>query len=188
LIVSDRFPPLSPEAMTDAQRAAWNELVSGPRKGGIGPFKALLRSPDLMTLVQKVGAYVRFETSIPPALNELAILITARFWTAQFEWYAHNRLALAAGLDPAIPAAIALGQRPAHMSEDAAIVYDFCHTLMHQGAVPDEVFARATTRFGERGVMDLTGACGYYTLVSLVLNVDRTPLPPGEPLSLSPLA
>jgi 4-carboxymuconolactone decarboxylase len=185
--MTERFPPLAADAMTEAQRAAWDELVSGPRKGGVGPFKALLRSPELMTLVQKLGAYVRFETSIPPALNELAILITARFWTAQFEWYAHHRLALAAGLDPTIPPAIARGERPAKMGEDAAIVYDFCHTLLHQGAVPDEVFARATQRFGEKGVMDLTGACGYYTLVSLVLNVDRTPLPPGEPLPLSPL-
>jgi 4-carboxymuconolactone decarboxylase len=185
--MTDRFPPLAGEAMTEAQRTAWEDLVSGPRKGGVGPFKALLRSPELMAHVQKLGAYVRFETSIPPALNELAILITARFWTAQFEWYAHNRLALAAGLDPSIPPAIARGERPPQMSEDAAIVYDFCHTLLHQGAVPDEIFARAAQRFGERGVMDLTGACGYYTLVSLVLNVDRTPLPPGEPLPLAPL-
>jgi len=184
---TDRFPPIAPEAMTDAQHAAMDEILSGPRKGAAGPFKALLRSPDLMTLVQKLGAYIRFSSAIPPALNELAILITARHWTAQYEWYAHNRLALAAGLDPDIPPAIARGERPANLSEDAATVYDFCHTLLKQGAVPDEVFERAQARFGERGVIDLIGACGYYSLVSLVLNVDRTPLPDGEPLPLAPL-
>jgi len=184
----DRFPALAPEAMTDEQRAAMDEIMAGPRKGAAGPFKALIRSPELMTLVQKVGAYIRFSSSIPRDLNEMAILITARHWTAQYEWYAHNRLALAAGLDPSIPAAIALGERPAAMSEDAAIIYDFCDTMMKTGAVPDEIFARASTRFGERGVMDLVGACGYYSLVSMVLNIDRTPMPPGEPLPLAPLA
>jgi 4-carboxymuconolactone decarboxylase len=90
-------------------------------------------------------------------------------------------------LDPSIPPAIARGERPTALSEDAAIVYDFCHTLLQTSTVPDEVFERAQRRFGERGVIDLIGACGYYSLVSLVLNVDRTPLPPGEPIPLGPL-
>jgi 4-carboxymuconolactone decarboxylase len=188
MTATDRFPALQPDTMTDAQHAAMSEILAGPRKGAAGPFKALLRSPELMTLVQKVGAYIRFSSSIPPALNELAILITARHWTAQFEWYAHLRLALEAGLDPAIAASISRGERPAFGTEDPAIVYDFCHTLLRTSNVPDEIFDRAKHRFGERGVIDLIGACGYYSFVSLVLNVDRTPLPAGETLPLAPLA
>jgi len=184
---TDRFPELPPEAMTQIQRNAMADIVAGPRKGAAGPFKALVRSPELMSLVQKVGAYIRYASVIPPDLNELAILITARHWTAQYEWYAHIRLALAAGLDPAIPPAIARGERPNALSEDAAIVYDFCDILLKQGAVPDEIFERAHGRFGEQGVIDLIGTCGYYSWVSMVLNVDRTPLPPGEPLPLAPL-
>ena len=107
-----RFPPLSPDAMTDAQRAVAEAIVAGPRGGLRGPFQAWLRSPELAQRLQKVGEYLRFESSVPRRLNELAILITARAWDAQFEWFAHHRLALEAGLDAAIGADIAEGRRP----------------------------------------------------------------------------
>jgi 4-carboxymuconolactone decarboxylase len=162
-------------------------ILAGPRGGMRGPFKALLRSPGLFDTAQRLGAYVRFRSSLPRALNELAILLTARHWTAQFEWYAHHRLALEAGLPPAVAAAIAEGRRPDAMSEEIAAVHDFVRSLLSTGAVPDAQFAAVRERFGEAGVVDLIGAVGYYSLVSMVLNVDRVQVPSGE-LPLKPLA
>ena len=177
--MTPRFKQLEKSEMTDAQRKAYEGIVSGPRGGARGPFNALLRSPDLADRVQRVGEYVRFKSSLPARLNELAILVTARHWNAQYEWYAHNQLALKAGLDPRISAAIALGKRPATMQEDEAAVYDFCKELHEKKFVGDASYAAALSRFGEHGVMDLIGASGYYTMVSMVLNVDRYPLPEG---------
>ena len=179
-MADDRFPALTPAAMSEEQRAVWAEIMAGPRTSAAGPFKAMLRSPGLMRHAQKLGAYVRFESAIPPRLNELAILMTARKWTAQFEWWAHAQLARQAGLDEAIIEAIRTGQPPAQMQADEAAVYAFCDALLQTGAVPDPVYAVAHALFGERGVVDLVGAVGYYSLVSFMLNVDRTPLPPGE--------
>ena len=130
----------------------------------------------------RVGEYVRFQSSIPPALNEMAILITGRFWGAQFEFWAHRRLAKTAGLPDAIIDAIAEGRRPASMSDDERIVYDFCTELYRDKAVSDASFAAVVKRFGEQGVIDLIAAAGYYSIVSMVLNVDRYPLPPGAAL------
>jgi 4-carboxymuconolactone decarboxylase len=174
-----RFKQLDPSEMTDEQRKAYDGIVSGPRGGARGPFNALLRSPDLADRVQRVGEYVRFKSSLPARLNELAILVVARHWTAQYEWYAHRKLALAAGLDPKIADDIARGARPAAMKEDEAAVYDFCKELHETKAVSDATYAAALARFGERGVIDLVGASGYYTMVSMILNVDRHPLPEG---------
>jgi 4-carboxymuconolactone decarboxylase len=181
--MDERFAPLPPEAMTPEQRRAYEGIISGPRGGMAGPFKALLRSPDLADRVQRVGEYVRFKSSIPAHLNELAILVTARRWSAQFEWWAHRRLAMQAGLKPAIADAIAAGRRPEGMDADEAAVHDFAHALVHSGHPEDAHFAALRERFGEQGVIDVIGACGYYTLVSFVLNVDRVALPEGaEPL------
>jgi 4-carboxymuconolactone decarboxylase len=152
-----------------------------------GPFNGLLRSPELCDLVQRVGAYVRFGSSIPAALNELAICIVGRKWTAQFEFYAHRRLAIEAGLAPAILDAVAADRRPEGLSVDEAAVYDFTTSLLETGQVSDAIFKRVQDRFGDRGVIDLIGAAGYYTLVSMVLNVDRVPLPDGETPPLPPL-
>ncbi len=163
-------------------------IQSGPRGKGLrGPFNALLRSPDLAELVQLVGAYVRFSSSIPPRLNELAIIITGRKWTAQYQFYAHRRLAIEAGLRAEIADAVAQGRRPEGMQPDETDVYDFATELLTKGEVSDATYARAQARFGERGVIDLIGACGYYSLVSMVLNVARVPLPPGETPPLKPL-
>ena len=181
----ERFPQIPDRDMSDEQRAALAEVVAGPRKGSPGPFKAMLRSPELMRRAQRLGAYVRFETDIPPRLKELAVLLTAREWTAQFEWYAHARLAREAGLDDAIIAAVRENRRPQSMPADEAAVHDFCHALLHDGRVPDDVYDRALALLGERGVIDLIGTVGYYCLVSMVLNVDRTPLPDGQAPGLS---
>ena len=166
--------------MTSRQREAHQGIVSGPRKGAAGPFNALLRSPDVADRVQRVGEYVRFQTTIPAPLNELAILITGRFWNAQFEFWAHSRLARTAGLPDAIIDAVAEGRRPSPMSDDERIVYDFCTEMFRDKAVSDVAFKAVVDRFGEQGVIDLIAACGYYSIVSMVLNVDRYPLPAGE--------
>ena len=184
----DRFPPLSPEQMTPEQRRAAEAIIAGPRGALAGPFNAWLRSPDLADRFQRVGEYVRFRSSIPNALNELAILVTARAWSAAFEWWAHYRLALKAGLEPAIADAIGAGRRPERLSEDQRIVYQFCTELQHERAVSDATFAAAKARFGEQGVVDLIGVTGYYTAVAMTLNVARVPVPEGtEVPPLAPL-
>ena len=175
-----RFPELSPETMTDEQRQVADAIQAGPRGGGLrGPFNALLRSPELCDLVQRVGAYVRFGTSIPAALNELAICMAGRKWGAQYEFYAHRKLGIDAGLNPAVLDSVANGRRPEIMSSDETIVYEFVMSLLGTGHVPDSRYQAAIDRFGERGAMDLVGAVGYYSLVSMVLNVAQVQLPDG---------
>jgi 4-carboxymuconolactone decarboxylase len=182
----ERFSELDDASLSDEQRQVRDAILAGPRAGMRGPFKALLRSPGLFDTAQKLGAHIRFRSSLPRALNELAILLTARHWTAQFEWHVHHGLALEAGLPPAVAAAIAEGRRPEGMSAEVAAVHDFVRALLHTGAVPDAEFAAVRERFGEAGVVDLIGAVGYYSLVSMVLNVDRLAVPGGE-LPLRPL-
>jgi ABC-type molybdate transport system substrate-binding protein/alkylhydroperoxidase family enzyme len=183
-----RFKPLAPDEMTDAQRKVYEAIAGGPRGGVRGPFNPLLRSPELADRAQKLGEYLRFNSSMPPRLNELAILITARYWTSQYEWHAHSALALKAGLSPSIVEDVSKGKRPAGLTEDEAAVYDFCTELHRDKAVSDAAYATLVKRFGERGAVDLIGVSGYYTMVSMVLNVDRHPLPGGAPPPLPPLA
>lgn len=183
-----RYPTLTPETMTAEQKRVADGIQAGPRGAGLrGPFNALLRSPDLCDLVQRVGAYVRFSSSIPRPLNELAICMAGRKWTAQYEFYAHRKLGIEAGLNPVIVDAVAQGRRPDGMSADETIVYDFVTELLANGSVSDAHYQPALDRFGERGVMDLVGAVGYYSLVSMVLNVAQVQLPPGETPLLKPL-
>jgi 4-carboxymuconolactone decarboxylase len=185
-MTQDRFPTLTPETMTEEQRRVADGIVAGPRGGLRGPFNAWLRSPTVADRFQKVGEYLRFNSSIPPALNEFAILVTAREWTSQYEWFAHHRLAMAAGLSPAIAADLAAGRRPDGMSEDEAIVYDFCMELHRTKAVSDPTYDRAQARFGDQGVIDLIAVSGYYVAVAMTLNVARVPLPEGA-VPLPPL-
>jgi 4-carboxymuconolactone decarboxylase len=175
--MTERFKPLALDEMTPDQRRMAENLLSGPRKGMRGPFSALLYSPEIGDCAQQLGAKVRFHNSLPEKLKELAILLVGRFWTAQFEWYAHRRLALEAGLDAAITDAIADGKRPAKMSDDEAAIYTFCTELLDAREVSDAAFAGVKDRFGERGVVDLICTMGYYGLVSMTLNVNRYPLP-----------
>jgi len=176
-LVGDRFKPLTYAEMTAEQRAMIEHLLSGERTSTGGPFNVLLRSPEIGDLAQQVGARVRYHSSLPNRLNEMAILLTARDWTAQYEWYAHKRLALQAGLNPAIVDAIAAGKRPATMATDEQALYDFQTELLKTKQVSDAAFRAAVAAFGERGVVDLLCNIGYYHLVSMVLNVDRYPLP-----------
>jgi 4-carboxymuconolactone decarboxylase len=187
-MMTPRFETLTEQTMTAEQRRVAQAIQSGPRGKGLpGPFNALLRNPALCDLLQQVGAHVRFSSTIPPALNEMAICLAGRKWSAQFEFHAHRRLALDAGLGADILDAIAAGRRPAAMSPDETVVYDFVHPLLHTGKVPDEPFERAKARFGEVGVIDLIAAAGYYSLVSIVLNVAQVPVPDGVDPPLPPL-
>jgi 4-carboxymuconolactone decarboxylase len=185
-----RFRLMPFSEMTPEQRAYADAVKSGPTAGtgsaalagttSIGsPFIVYLRSPVLAPRLLKVAEYIRFNSSLPARLNELAILVTARHWTAQYEWFAHHRLALKAGLDPKIAEDLAQGRRPANMKEDEAVVYDFSYELHNKHAVSDAVFKAAVDKFGEQGVVDLIAVNGYYGLVSMILNVDRTPIPDG---------
>ena len=175
-----RFPDLKREQMTDAQKRVYGSIAGGPRGGVRGPFGPLLRSPELTDRVQKLGEYLRFNTSLPARLNEFAIIVNARFWGSKYEWYAHKPLAIQGGLAESIPDALAQNKRPANMKPDEELVYDFCTTLHREHFVGDELFNRAVAVLGEAGVIDLVGVSGYYTLVSMVLNVAEIPLPPGE--------
>ena len=194
----ERFAILQPEQMNAEQKKLFDTIVSGPRSQNYGaeavqrvmrggPFNAWLRSPELGMRLQAVGEQVRFKTSIPRRLNELAILITAREWTSQYEWYAHHALAMKAGLDPQIADAVAEGKRPANMKDDEAAIYDFCIQLHRAKKVDDANFKRVKALFGEQGVIDLIGVSGYYTAVSMTLNVAEIPVPDGKPLPLKPL-
>ena len=192
-----RFPLLSESEMTAAQKELANNIRSGPRASVPGsaansaslgsPFNVFLRSPELGDHLQKVGTYIRFKSTMGARLNEFAILITARQWTSQYEWFAHHRLALQAGLSPDVAAAVAEGKRPTGMKEDEEIVYNFCQELHTQKRVSDASYKAVVDKFGEQGVMDLIAVNGYYVLVSMVLNVDRTPIPGGGELPLKEL-
>ena len=138
----DRMPPIPREQMTETQRAAADELIAGPRKGVKGPFIPLLRSPELMARLQKVGAYLRFESALPPRLSEFATLVVARAWTQQFEWAMHVPLAIAAGTLPATIDALRAGIRPATMSDDEALLHDFITELVERKGVSDGAVSR----------------------------------------------
>ena len=186
-LVGDRFKPLTYDEMAPEQRAMLDHLLSGERGGASGPFNVLLRSPEMGDAVQQLGARVRYHSSLPSRLNEMAILLTAREWTAQYEWYAHKRLALQAGLNPVIVDAIAAGRRPAALRDDERALYDFQTELLRTKTVSDASFRAAVAAFGERGVVDLLCNVGYYHLVSMILNVDRYPLPADAKPELAPI-
>ena len=186
-LIGDRFKGLTYDEMTPEQRTMIEHLFAGERGGAGGPFNALLRSPQMGDLAQQLGAQLRFHSALPARLNELAIIMTARFWSAQYEWYAHRRLAIQAGVSPATADAIAAGQRPGSLTPDEEAIYNFATELLGTKQVRDATFQAVVDRFGERGVVDLIGVMGYYHLVSMLLNVDRYPLPAGVKPELQPL-
>jgi 4-carboxymuconolactone decarboxylase len=186
-LIGDRFRPLTWAEMTPAQKAMIEHLLAGERAGTGGPFNVLLRSPEMGDIAQQLGARVRYHSALAPRLNEMAILINARYWTAQYEWYAHKPLALRAGLDRAVVDAIGRGERPASLQADERALYDFETELLETRQVGDRAFRAAVSALGERGVVDLLCNMGYYHLVSMALNVDRYPLPAGAAPELAPL-
>ena len=181
-----RFAPLTRETMSDAQRKVADEMVEAAGRadgpGGRhmkatgrfpGPYSFLLRSPELATRWRRLGDY---------------ILIQARYWTAQFEWWAHYPLALRAGLPQAVADDLKLGKRPASMQPDEEAVYDFCVELMRDKRVSDATFAKARALFTEQQIVDLVAVSGFYATVSMVLNTIEAEIPNDEPPPLAPLA
>jgi 4-carboxymuconolactone decarboxylase len=188
--MKERMPPLAPSRMSEAQQKAAAELIAGPRKGVVGPFIALMRSPALMDRLGRVGEYLRFENALPQRLVEFAILLTARHVTNQFEWILHHPLAIKAGVSRETLDAVSTGNRPANMAKDEAVVHDFVAELLRESFVSDANYAAALQQFGEEGVVDLAATVGYFLTVCLVMNVAGTPPPASEvaPLERLPRA
>lgn len=185
-MAQDRMPPIPPEKMTEAQKKAAAEFAANRKAELFGPFVPLLRSPEVMLLAMAMGDYLRYKSTLPPRVNEFVILITSRHWTQQYEWNLHSAEGLRAGLNPAVVNAIAEGRRPEGMAEDEEIAYEFSTELLRDQSVSDRTYARAISKFGEQGAVDLIGVIGYYTFQAMVLNTARTPLPAGATPGLIP--
>ena len=166
-----RFAPLKAEELSPPQKA-WADMISAPPRNAkftAPPYRAYIRNPDLAPKLSSLSEYLRWNTSLPARLSEMAILITARHWTAQYEWSAHYPLAMKGGLDPKVADAIAKGTRPEGMKDDEAALYDLGVALYRDRKVSDAVYKAALEKFGERGIMDIIGIMGYYDLVSMTL-------------------
>ncbi len=184
---AERLPPIASAAMTEEQQRAAEEFREGRGYAVHGPFAVMLRSPEVMLRAKAMGDYQRFRTVLPRRESEMASLITAREWTQQFEWTYHYRHAMEAGLAREIADAIGEGRRPPKMGEDEAAAYEFAIELHHRKSVSDATYARALALFGEAGVIDLTGICGYYSFLAMMMNVARTPVP-ADTQGVPPLA
>jgi 4-carboxymuconolactone decarboxylase len=184
----DRMPPIAADKLTDAQKKAAETFAEGRGYAVRGPFVPLIRSPEVMLRAKAMGDYLRFKSTLGPRLNEMVILITAREWTQQYEWNAHQPSALKAGLRREIADAIAEGHRPTDMAEDEEIAYDMATEILRQKRVSDPTYRRALAKFGEQGVIDLLGVVGYYNFLAIVMNAMRTGMPEGvsEPLKRYP--
>ena len=187
-LVGGRFAPLTYTEMTRAQKTMIDHLLAGERGNLGGPFNVLLRSPEMGDLAQQFGASMRFHAALPKPALETVILVTARFWGAQFEWSAHKRAALQAGVSPQVVDAIATGKRPVSMTPDVQTAYNFIAELLKTRQVSDANFQAAKERFGEKGVVDMIGLSGWYSMVSMALNVDQYPVANGGKPELEPLA
>jgi 4-carboxymuconolactone decarboxylase len=175
----ERLGPLPLDSLTPDQRAVAQTLTAGPRGSLRGPFVPMIRSPALTDRVQHLGEYIRYYCAVPESLREFAILIAARAWNQTYEWFVHAPLAARAGVPLGVIGDLAASRRPAAMSADQAAIYDFCHQLHGDRAVEDTAYAAVLARLGEAGVVDLTGLCGYYAMLAMVLNVARSVLPAG---------
>jgi 4-carboxymuconolactone decarboxylase len=171
----ERMPALAPEAMNEAQQAAAQALIDGPRGAVFGPFNALLRSPELMNRLQKVGEYLRFNSTLAPRISEFVIMLVSRQWSQQFAWRLHYPLALRADVCEETLDALAEGGRPTGMTSDEEVAYDFCDELAYTHGVSDATYERAVAAFTEAGVIDMMSLVGYFTTVSMIMNVARTP-------------
>jgi 4-carboxymuconolactone decarboxylase len=181
LAAQDRMPPIPADKLTEAQKRAAEAFAEGRGYQIRGPFVPLIRSPEVMLRAKAMSDYLRFKSVLEPRINELAIIITAREWTQQYVWQAHQPAALKAGLRREIADAIADGRRPSGMADDEEIAYDTATEILRLKRVSDATFARAVGKFGEQGVIDLLGVIGYYNFLAIVMNATRTPLPAGMP-------
>jgi 4-carboxymuconolactone decarboxylase len=171
-----RFPKLTTEEMTPEQREVAAAITAGPRGEVRGPFIALLHNPGIARHLQALGEQLRWKGKLAPKLIELAVLITARRWTCQHEWFVHEQLARKAGLDPAIIDALREEREPP-ATGDEALVYAFCRDAHATGRVSDSAFEAVRARFGLDGAVELLVLSGYYTMMAMVLNTAGLPLP-----------
>ncbi len=187
-LVGDRFKPLKYDEMTPEQKTMVDHLLAGERGGMGGPFNVLLRSPEMGDLGQQLGARMRFHNALPDNVRETVIILTGRWWMAQYEWTAHKRLALQVGVSPAVIDAIAVGKRPTGLDPKMEAAYNFITELYKTRQVSDATFQAAKAQFGERGIVDMIGTSGWYDIVCKALDVDRYPLANGAQAELKPLA
>ncbi|OZI19487.1 carboxymuconolactone decarboxylase [Bordetella genomosp. 9] len=176
-----RIPFPTPDTMTAAQRQVYDRIVSGPRGRLVGPLRAALHNPDLADRWQALGALLRFGTSLPPRVSELAIVATARRWNSQIEWHIHAQAAADAGIPAAALEAIRDGRTPAFDTPADAIVYEYARQLQETGQVAPALYAQAIEHWGVAGVVELTAVIGYYTMVSMTLNAHEIPMPDDAP-------
>src|SRR5262245_40050486 len=179
LSAQERLPPIPADRMTEAQKKVATDFEKARNSAPTGPFAVMLRVPELMDLSFKWREHVQFRSVLDQRLTELAIIIAARHWTQEYEWNAHYPLALKAGLKPELIAAIEEGRRPTRMAEDEEILYDLCTELQRNHSVSDATYARALAKFGEPGIVEAASLQGYYSLLAMVMNTARTPLPAG---------
>lgn len=174
-----RLPDLDLATLVPDQRRIHDAILSGPRGVVEGPLRVWLASPGLADTAQKLGAFCRYGTSLPPRLSELAILVTGAFWRSGFEWAVHAPIALQAGVAPAVAEAIRTGAQPVFTAEDEAAVHQFATELHRTHVVLPDTYARAVAVLGAAGVVELVGTLGYYTLISMTINAFEVPLPEG---------
>ncbi len=179
LAASDRLPTIPPADYTADQQKAASDFEAARHGKVFGPFEPLMHSPDVMTLSRSMGDYLRFKSAIGNTLSELVILVVAREWTQDFEWWYHYPIALKAGIPKEVADAIADGRRPAGMNADEEMIYDYTSELLKSKRVSDVTFNRVKARFGDKGVVDLTGVAGYYTLLAMQLNAAQYKIPEG---------
>jgi len=181
--LADRMPDIPDDKRTDAQKKVAVEFAGarGEERGGavFGPYVALLRSPEVLLHMQRLGNYLQFKSVLPPKLRQFVMAITARQWTQEYMWSVHCPAALMAGISPDTAKALAEGRRPTRMTEDEEIVYDCMDELHRNQSVSDKTYDSAIAKFGEQGVIDLIALNGYYTALSMVLNATRHPLNKG---------
>ena len=175
-----RLTALNPATLTPEQKTVYDAIAAGPRGRVQGPLAIWLHSPGLAENAQRLGAFCRFGTSLEPRLSELAILVTGRVWSAQFEWAVHKPIALKAGLSEAVVDAIRDRRTPPFEKTDERVVHDFARTLHIDRKVPQALYDEAVAVLGATGVVDLDGILGYYTLISMTINAFNVPLDAGQ--------
>ncbi|MEE8629523.1 MULTISPECIES: carboxymuconolactone decarboxylase family protein [Methylobacterium] len=186
-LAEDRLPTIPPAQYGPEQKQAAEAFEAARKVPVFGPFEPLMHSPEVMTLARSMGDYLRYKPKIGTTLSELVILVNARHWTQDYEWYVHAPIARKVGIAPEAIAAIRDGRRPTGLPEDQETAYDFTVELLQNKRVSDATFARAEKLFGKPGVVDLTAVSGYYTFLAMELNVARYPLPKdGTPLPRLP--
>ncbi|WP_091737837.1 carboxymuconolactone decarboxylase family protein [Phenylobacterium immobile] len=170
-----RYAPAAYEALSDAQRGVYDRIVAGPRGKVLAPHHLLLASPILADQAQEMGAFLRYGSALSPALSELAIMIAAHRWGCAYEWGHHRPIAVAAGVPDACLVDLEADRQPIFPAADQALIYETVRALMKDGRLDDDQFAAAKATLGDRGLGDLVGIVGYYSMLAMLLNAYETP-------------